>query len=311
METFTEKIINNNNNLLLIDGATGTEFQKRGIVLDNKIWTGLAGYTHPKILEEIHESYIKSGSKIITTNTFASAKHNIHEVDKNLDFKEINLKTIQCAINAREKYSHLDIKIAGSLSLAFTANRYEIDTFPSICSPSYEELLNNFREQINLFIQKNVDLIILEMIAHPQSSEPLIQATIESGLPYWIGISGGATNANGDALAFSANTLLLKEVISKLPNSAEATLLMHTEIDNIDNCLKVLKNNSLSKYNGVYPHSGDFKIPTWDFDKGYTPKLFLNDIKKWVDSYDLKIIGGCCGISSQHIKKLKKNLIAS
>lgn len=51
---FTSNLINKYNTILL-DGATGTELEKNGVLMDGACWSGLAGSSHPKVLQSIHE----------------------------------------------------------------------------------------------------------------------------------------------------------------------------------------------------------------------------------------------------------------
>ena len=55
------------NELIIHDGAIGTELQKRGIVMDGS-WCGTASL-QDNILKQVHTDYIRAGSQIITTNT--------------------------------------------------------------------------------------------------------------------------------------------------------------------------------------------------------------------------------------------------
>ena len=53
---------------LILDGALGTELQKKGLPLGQR--PEVFGYENPDLLKQIHESYIESGSDIIYANTF-------------------------------------------------------------------------------------------------------------------------------------------------------------------------------------------------------------------------------------------------
>ena len=62
-----------NDKIIILDGANGSELEKRGAQMDKAGWCGPASITHPKILESIHKDYIEAGAEVITTNTFSSA----------------------------------------------------------------------------------------------------------------------------------------------------------------------------------------------------------------------------------------------
>ena len=156
MNEFTTELINRDN-IVLLDGATGTELEKNGVIMDPVCWSGFSGYTNPDILESIHAKYIIAGARVITTNTFASSRINIENTNKKLNVEEVNLKTIDCAINARNKSNNSNVKIAGSMSLSFIENRYEFPLSESIGSYTYDELLINYREQVEFFLEKKID----------------------------------------------------------------------------------------------------------------------------------------------------------
>ena len=62
---------------LLIDGAMGTELNIRGVSTPLPLWSADANLQNSKIVLDIHKDYIKSGSKVITTNTFRTTPGHI------------------------------------------------------------------------------------------------------------------------------------------------------------------------------------------------------------------------------------------
>ena len=49
--------------ILLIDGGTGSELQRRGVAMNRHAWSGVAAQTDKTLLREIHEDYISAMSK--------------------------------------------------------------------------------------------------------------------------------------------------------------------------------------------------------------------------------------------------------
>ena len=52
----------NNGERILIDGATGTECERRGVPQVVNTWNSGAALSHPQIVKTIHEEYIDSVS---------------------------------------------------------------------------------------------------------------------------------------------------------------------------------------------------------------------------------------------------------
>ena len=60
---------------ILIDGATGTEAERRGVPQLKNAWNGGGALSDPDIIRQIHLDYIDRGAEIIISNTFATNKH--------------------------------------------------------------------------------------------------------------------------------------------------------------------------------------------------------------------------------------------
>ena len=57
--------------VIILDGATGTELERRGVPMHGEAWSAMALYTHPEVVRQVHEDYIRAGADIIITNTFS------------------------------------------------------------------------------------------------------------------------------------------------------------------------------------------------------------------------------------------------
>lgn len=68
------KLRENPNRVLLLDGGTGEELFRRNVPDDRKIWSATA-LVHPEyheILEQVHTSFLESGSNLIATNSYSA-----------------------------------------------------------------------------------------------------------------------------------------------------------------------------------------------------------------------------------------------
>jgi len=61
--------------VVILDGATGTELERRGVPMDGQAWSATANLTHPDVVRSVHEDYIRAGADVIITNTFATARN--------------------------------------------------------------------------------------------------------------------------------------------------------------------------------------------------------------------------------------------
>ena len=105
-----------NARVTLMDGATGTEVERRGVAQLNNAWNGGAALSDPDILRKVHEDYIQNGAQIIISNTFANAKHALIDANHEIYFEKLNSRAVQIAVEAREKTSAEHICVAGGIS---------------------------------------------------------------------------------------------------------------------------------------------------------------------------------------------------
>ena len=311
----------NNGKIVILDGANGSELEKRGAKMDRAGWCGPASITHPKILEDIHKDYIKAGAEVITTNTFSSARHVLEFSTFKDQTVAINEKAMECAISARNHFPDKKVAIAGSISLSLVADIIDEINDPaefrnnmkaeftekSIRQGNFDhkKILKNFEEQISIFKKYNIDLIILEMIINPSICKPAIEAALDSGLPVWVGLSCGDESEEGDLFAFENSKMKFSETLTTINTNFDAVLLMHSETKNISRGLQEIK----SKWNGhlgAYPHKGTYVRPNWNFDKNYTPEMYSEDMQGWVEK-GVRIIGSCCGMGPEYTYELKRS----
>ena len=64
-----------NNEVIILDSAIGTELQRMGVPMHHNAWCAVAMETHPDTVRQLHVDNISAGAEVLTTNTFSSARH--------------------------------------------------------------------------------------------------------------------------------------------------------------------------------------------------------------------------------------------
>ncbi len=62
---------------LLLDGATGTELERRGQPCPLPLWSSHALLACPDLVEAIHSEYARAGAEIITANSFRTQRRTL------------------------------------------------------------------------------------------------------------------------------------------------------------------------------------------------------------------------------------------
>ena len=289
-------------NIIIMDGATGTELERRGATMHNKAWCAMATLTDPELLRGIHEDYIRAGARIITANTFSTNRHMLEPAGLGPCFAELNQQAVALARQARDRTGTVGrVAVAGSMSHQVPMIG-DTDQRDAQAMPSPAVAAANFREMAELLAASGVDLILMEMMSDPELANPAIAAAVATGLPVWVGFSVRA-DASGSPVAHARPELSAAEMFAQIMlDSVRVTGVMHSNVNTITPTLELLKRH----WSGplmVYPDSGYFKMPHWQFVDILSTDDFVAVSRQWIAA-GVQVIGGCCGLGVSHIKAL-------
>ncbi|MGF1473205.1 MAG: homocysteine S-methyltransferase family protein [Rubrobacteraceae bacterium] len=284
--------------VLLLDGATGTELEKRGVPMDDAAWCATALATHPGVVREVHEDYIRAGAEVIITNTFPTAKHVLEEAGVGGRFRELNARAVELAKEARENTADGPVYIAGSIS-----------TFPARLELSYDpgeqRARENYAEQAEVLATAGVDLIALEMMRDLEQTEYAAEAAARTGLPISLGFSCQRAE-DGTLLLWDGHDTLAGALGQSYVREAALVSIMHTLVEDTGPALREVKEHWSGPV-GAYPHHGEFIMPNWQFIDMISPEDFADEAQEWL-GLGVQVVGGCCGIGPEHIRELKRRI---
>jgi S-methylmethionine-dependent homocysteine/selenocysteine methylase len=274
--------------VLILDGAMGTELERRGVPMDADAWCGLANLTAIDTVRSIHAENIAAGADVITTNTFMSGPGPMDRAGAGDRFAEGIRNAARAAKDAVQSADR-PVAIAGSVSCETWAEPRAGRRFG-----------DDYALQIDLLAQSGVDLIALEMVTDEPHGQPALESALASGLPVWVGFSmRRAANPHEtlptvDEIRTVAGHLVVPEI--------DAVTVMHTDVlDASDGLLMVrtLWDGPL----GVYPHHGVWSAPNWTY-LDMEPDELIGHARGWLN-HGVGILGVCCGLTARHVAALR------
>ncbi len=283
--------------IVIIDGATGTELQRRGVPMDEIAWSGAAVLSHPETVRAIHEDYIRAGADVIIANTFGSTRQMLEPAGYGQHVQTVNRQAVELAIEARNEAGDATIAVAGSLSAmppGFDRNAF----------PSPERELESYREAVSTQVEAGAELIALEMMEDRQHAVRAMQAALESQLPVWLGVSCRKSD-DGSLVGFGRTDEAFDGVLKTLvPMGPTVVNIMHTNAHVVPIAIELVR-KCWDGPIGVYPESGYFTKPNWNFVDVIPPDQLVREAFNWVRS-GARLLGGCCGTGPEHVKALKQ-----
>jgi len=283
--------------LILIDGATGTDLERRGVPMVQNAWCGASALTHPHDLVAVHRAHIDAGAELIIANTYASSRHVLEGAGVGEHFEKLNRIGVELALQARAEAQRPDVVVAGSISTTEQGNEV----------PPLDVASANYAEQAQILADAGADLIILEMMRDIEHTHAALDAAIAVGLPIWLGIS--CVVKDGLPWMWREGVTVADFIPTLAGKPVELLAVMHTETDEIDACLDVLDRHWDGPV-GVYAQSGVFDPPDWVFIDIISTEEYGTACQRWIDR-GVQVIGGCCGIGHEHISHLHHMMSSS
>jgi len=287
--------------IIILDGATGTELERRGASMDQAAWSGRAALDNEHLLTQIHADYIAAGADVITANTYASSRLMLAKAGLADRVREINERAIAAALRARDGAANGSaVVVAGSLSHMVPLLQGAAATDPAHL-PSDAEIEDALFEVAEILRRAGCELVILEMMYHPRRIAAALNAALSTRLPIWFGISA-RRNRHGHAISYNqSEEISLDSIAALIPNvGIDAAGMMHTNVELIADTVDVVRRH----FDGplmAYPDSGYFEMPNWRFSDVIAPERFQAFCSDWIAS-GVQIIGGCCGLTPDHIR---------
>jgi homocysteine S-methyltransferase len=284
---------------LLLDGGTGSELRRRRVRFVESVWSAAANIDHVDTLVAIHSDYIAAGADVITANTFATTRFVLEAGGLGDRFEEINRAAITAARTAADAADR-HVLVAASLS----------------CCPPFLDMsarpaaaieLRDYRELAAFLAGNGVDLLLLEMLQHPEPAARACKAASESGLPYWAGIS--CRQRNG-LVSFDEPAAPVAAVLDAIvPFDPAGIAVMHSPLSAMPQALRSIRARWTGAI-GAYAELPYDEDPTVAGTERVTPEAYATTARQWLRE-GLQLLGGCCGTTPAHIAALRNLLDSS
>ncbi len=303
--------------VIVLDGAIGTRLQTMGVPMSGFAWAAVALESHPFTVRRMHEQYIAAGVDIITTNSYASARHNLEPLGLGDQTVELNLRSVMLARDARDKMARdRPVLIAGSVSnygilvacepgwtdWVFARRRTET---------SEDQAQANLREQAEVLAAAGVDFLLAESTGGTTHRKWVVEACAATGLPVWTGFKVRFDDGEDvPRLGYTSPQTMAEGFDEVIALGGSVVSVFHSPIAATDAALDVVR----AKWQGpicVYPEAerADY-VATYRDDIVATP-VTPDEYVAWATgcvAAGVQVVGGCCGIEIEHISPLREAL---
>ena len=289
------------NKIKLLDGSMSFPMEHLGYNLKNKLWTGMALLSDPDIIKNIHKDYINAGADYISTSTYQVSYDRLKNMGyQSSEIKKVFQKSVDLVKEAiKESRSKKEIKIVGSFG-PFASYDPNASEYVGKYNSTDDEIKNFHLNNINIIEETDLDIILYETIPCLREIEILSKVLSQTNKEIWISITCNENIEFRDGSSFKEACKIISQIeqITTLGINCFSPLL-------VEKALKELKKYS-NKKTLVYPNSGEQynpKVKYWSGKNEFNNLM----IKNWL-SLSPDIIGGCCRVGYDNIKKMREEI---
>ena len=290
---------------IILDGGMGRELQRIGAPFQQPEWSAQALIESPHFVSQVHHRFIEAGAEVITTNTYALVPFHIGQKR----FDEQGAELIKLAAKLARECITEDANVLVAGCIPPVLGSYRPDLF-SI------EQAKTLLEPLIINQQLYVDFWLAETISSIDEAMLIKKRTATTEKETWMAftvkdeISTNSLLRSGESVYDAVSQIAGQNVTAILFNCSRLEVMEHALI----NARQALTDKGLQEDVQLGVYANNF-LPIGDLheandDSGISqirndvpPEKYCEFATSWLAS-GADIVGGCCGVSPAHIKKL-------
>lgn len=273
--------------LIVADGAMGTMLYSKGIFI-NRCFDEL-NVSAPHLVKEIHQEYVKAGAEVLESNTFGGNRVRLRAFGLAEKLRPINEAGVRLAREAAGERAF----VAGAMGPLGA----QIEPLGAI---SFEEARDIFREQAAALAGAGIDLLILETFYDVNEIREAVAAAREAIGPEMVIVAHLTVNDDG-SLRDGASTETFARALDGWPvdvigvNCSAGPKVVLETIEKMSRLT--------AKPLSAMPNAG---LPATVEGRNIylcSPEYMAQYSRRFIQA-GVRIIGGCCGTTPEHIKHI-------
>jgi 5-methyltetrahydrofolate--homocysteine methyltransferase len=275
---------------LILDGATGTNLQGRGLEpgQPGEVWV----MQRPDEIVRLHSDFISSGSDLILTSTFSGTSIRLAHYGLADQVEQVNRRAVELG---RAAIAGRDVLLAGSIGPSGEMLQ-PMGTLDEATAAAA------FNVQAQALAAVGVDLLVVETQFDLNEARLAVQAALATGLPVVVSFSYD----RGKRTMMGVKPV---QIAGQFSASGVAAIGINCG-RSLDENLAALGELRAATTLPIWfkPNAG---MPTTDESgRSYystTPEMMGELAPKWIEA-GAALVGGCCGTSPEHLGAIAANI---
>ncbi|ADE40599.1 homocysteine S-methyltransferase family protein [Candidatus Puniceispirillum marinum] len=296
--------------MIILDGGLGRQLAAVGAPFRQPEWSALALMEAPQYVRDVHDSFIAAGADVITTNSYAIVPFHIGQ--DRFDELAPQLLTLSGTLaQAAAEAADRQVKVAASIPPMFGS--YEPDKFDP---QTGQQMMQLFQRHL----APSADIFLAETLGSVIEAKIFLESFVDCAADLWLSVTledvkpvpGAPRLRSGEPLSALLDVIASKRLDGLLFNCSQPEV-MHDAVT----CVSEFRARQPSRPAGmglqIGVYANAFPLMNDDYEHAnstlhqirhdITPQNYAKYAVQWAAA-GADIIGGCCGISPEHIEIL-------
>lgn len=293
---------------LVIDGGLSNVLEAQGCNLDHPLWTARLLESEPEEIVQVHLRYLEAGAQCIITASYQASIPGLLAMGYTRSASETLLvKTITLAEQAIAHFltgqRGATVPLIAASIGPYGAYLADGSEYRGDYGVSRQTLIDFHRERLHILEDTRADVWACETIPSRLEAEVLADLLLPSGKPAWISFACRNEQQLNDGTPIEEAVSCFLDHPNVWAIGVNCTAPRH-----IANLIRAMKPLLDKQKIIVYPNSGEsFHAPSKSWRGTADPEVFVDMAGEWLD-LGAQIIGGCCRIGPDHIRRLRDSL---
>src|SRR5690349_8399209 len=303
--------------VLVYDGAMGTNIQRHNPTAEDFGGKALEGcndhlvLTRPDIIQSIHESFLAVGCDVVETCTFQSTPHRLREWGLEEKTRDLNIQAARIARAACDKYATPQRPrfVAGSIG---PTGMLPSSSDPTLSNIRFEELAETYYLQAKYLVEGGVDVLLVE------TAQDILEVKAAlTGFERLFAELGRRVPVQAQVTLDTSGRMLLGTDIASALTTLQAMrvdvigLNCSTGPEHMREPVRFLTEHGTVPIS-VIPNAGlPLNTGTGEAIYPLEPAPMAEMLREFVTEFGVRIVGGCCGTTPEHLASIVSAVRAS
>jgi 5-methyltetrahydrofolate--homocysteine methyltransferase len=266
--------------------------------------------TRPDVIREIHESFLAAGCDVLETCTFQSTPRRLEEWGLLDKVREINVAAARLAREVADRYATPERPrfVAGSIG---PTGLLPSSSDPVLSDTTFAELSDQYYQQARYLVEGGVDLLLVE------TAQDILEVKAAlAGFERLFTKLGRRVPVQAQVTLDTSGRMLLGTDIASAMTTLESLrvdvlgLNCSTGPEHMREPIRFLTEHA-SRPVSCIPNAGlPLNTGTGDAVYPLEPEPMATMLAEFVRDFGVRIVGGCCGTTAEHLKAVCREIDA-